>query len=929
MVSGQNARIKVDLVGRSEVNSNFKVIVNNQEFASNTISRVNTGKAEALHANTGRVNTIFEPSQENLPVSVVYLENSATSRGWLDFVEIQARRQLTLVGKSMLFRDTMTSNFANSTFVLENANSSTLVLDVTNPINPILQAGDLSGNAFRFGVTTDILREFVAFDSNENFDTPTAVGLINNQNLHSLDGYDMVVIYPTEFEAQATQFSEHRAAHSNISVKMILIDEIYNEFSSGRLDPTAIRDFAKMLYDRNPDFRYLLLFGDGSFDARQIYEFETRSNFLPVYETLETLYPIDAFPSDDYFALLSEDEGQSNLIGALDLAVGRFPVKNVSEAQTVVDKIIAYDNSTTLLGDWRNRLVFVADDEDSNLHIDDADGIANFLDTTYRELNLDKIYIDAFPQVSTPGGEKYPEATEAINKAMFKGVLAMNYLGHGGSKGWAQERILDLTDIEGWNNTNHYPLLVTATCSFSGYDDPAFTTGGERTLLNPKGGSIGLFTTVRAVFANSNEQLARSVFQQLFELDEDGNVPTIGEVLSKAKNSNSGDFFTENSRKFALLGDPSMRLAIPEFDVVTTAINGTPVSEIPDTLSALEKVTIAGRIEDGNGTLLSDFNGKIIPTIFDKAITVSTLVNDPDSKPKDFRLQKNIIFKGAASVENGEFEFSFVVPKDINYELGKGKISYYAQDNGLRDANGSYENIIIGGTNPNVANDDQPPLVEVFMNNEDFVFGGLTDENPILFVRLSDDNGINVAGSSIGHDLTGVLDENSQNTYLLNDFYEAELDDYTKGSVRFPLFDVPTGRHSIVVKAWDVANNSAEGITEFVVAESATAALEHVLNYPNPFTTNTSFQFEHNLSDQLVDVQIRIFTVSGKLVKTIDEQVLSDGYRVRDITWNGTDDYGSQLARGVYLYKVKIASAEEGFRANQIESDFEKLVILK
>ena len=514
---------------------------------------------------------------------------------------------------------------------------------------------------------------------------------------------------------------------------------------------------------------------------------------------------------------------------------------------------------------------------------------------------------------------------------MFKGALVLNYFGHGGPKGWAQERVLGLSDIEGWSNTVHHPLFITATCTFAGYDDPAFTSAGERTVLNARGGAIALYTTVRAVFANSNEQLARSVFERIFQKTETGKFPTLGEVLRLGKNSNSGSFFTNNARKFALLGDPSSKLTIPVFQISTTTINGNPVTESSsDTLKALQKVTIQGQVQDENNNLLSDFNGQIFPTVFDKAITLSTLGQDAKSYPKEFSLQKNIIFKGAASVTNGLFEFSFVIPKDINYEFGEGKISYYAKENdGLRDAKGNYENIIIGGTDSNANNDDQGPLIEVFMNNEDFVFGGITDENPILFVKIQDDNGINVAGSSVGHDLSGVLDEDSQNTYSLNDFYEAALDDHTKGTVRFPLFDIPAGRHSIRVKAWDIANNSAEGVTEFVVAESAEAALDHVLNYPNPFTTSTNFQFEHNMSDQLVDVHIRIFTVSGKLVKTIEEQVLSDGYRVTDIAWNGTDDFGQQLARGVYLYKVKIGSAEEGLSNVVIESDFEKLVILK
>lgn len=217
------------------------------------------------------------------------------------------------------------------------------------------------------------------------------------------------------------------------------------------------------------------------------------------------------------------------------------------------------------------------------------------------------------------------------------------------------------------------------------------------------------------------------------------------------------------------------------------------------------------------------------------------------------------------------------------------------------------------------------------MNTEDFVFGGITNDKPVLLAKLQDDNGINVVGNSIGHDLDGVLDNNTQNTYLLNDFYEAELDDHTRGTVRYPLAKIAEGRHSIRVKAWDVANNSAEGYTEFIVANSEKIALEHVLNYPNPFTDRTCFQFDHNMAGQELDVLIQIYTVSGRLIKSLEHTMVSDGaLRLGDcIEWDGRDDYGDRLARGVYLYKVKVRSRLTGNNTLNGESDFEKLVILK
>ena len=574
---------------------------------------------------------------------------------------------------------------------------------------------------------------------------------------------------------------------------------------------------------------------------------------------------------------------------------------------------------------------FLADDEDSNIHINDADEIAVNVQDSSREYNVNKIYFDAFRQESTPGGARFPGATAALDRDIFRGVLIVNYLGHGGSKGWAQERVLRPEDIDGWRNEDQLPLFITATCSFTGFDDPGQVTAGEQCLLKPDGGAIGLLTTVRAVYASSNARLTRAVFDKILA-PNGANVFPIGEVMRQAKNSVSSTRL--NSRKFFTIADPAMFLAIPTYNVTTTSINGQNISQgFTDTLSALEKVTVEGIVTNSNGQLMADFNGTVYPTIYDKYITINTLVQDVGfrgSLPKSFKLQKNLIFKGAASVVNGRFSFTFVVPKDINYNFGNGKISYYANDNQGRDANGYYEGIIIGGADPNAANDDQPPLVEVFMDDENFAFGGITSEDPTLFVKLADDNGINVAGNSIGHDLTGVLDENTQNTYVLNDFYESALDDYTKGSVRFPLFDLEEGRHTIRVKAWDIANNPAEGYTEFVVASSAQAALDLVLNYPNPFTTNTQFQFGHNLSGRLLDIQVQVFTISGRIVKTIETQRFAEGSRISDITWDGRDEYGDRLGKGVYLYKVKVKSLDEGSASvKSVESDFEKLVILK
>ena len=430
---------------------------------------------------------------------------------------------------------------------------------------------------------------------------------------------------------------------------------------------------------------------------------------------------------------------------------------------------------------------------------------------------------------------------------------------------------------------------------------------------------VALLSTVRPVYASSNASLTTAVFDTIFK-KVDNRAQTIGDVIVSAKNrSKTG----ANGNKFTLIGDPSMRLALPRYTISTVKIN----NKTADTVRALQRVTIEGTITDDNGLVLKNFNGTLYPTVYDKTSTLRTLGQDPGSSVRDFTVQRNILFKGTATVKNGDWKFSFVIPKDIDYSFGNGKISYYASD-GEKDAAGNFENLVIGGTDPTLAQDNTPPLVKVFMNDENFQSGGTTNASPTLLVKLSDDTGINVSGISIGHDLAGTLDS-ANNTILLNNFYEAVKDDPAKGVVKYPLSKLALGLHKISVKAWDIANNSGEGSTEFIVSLDGKSALAHVLNYPNPFSTKTRFQFEHNLTGQQLHVNITIFTLHGQLVKAIDQDVSSLDNLVSDIEWDGKSDAGEGLAKGIYVYKVVLSGKDLKGAKITAESKFEKIVVMK
>ena len=931
-VSGEEVWLKARAAHRSAVSGvTYQFRVNGSSVLDIPLSSITIGFEQLYASNLAR-STTFSDGSDNLTVTVQYPTGDGSARGWLDYITVNTRREIRKGTGTLFFRDSRVFGSGQVTNFTVFESDGAEIWDVTDPTTAVRQQTSGTGTQ-TYRAETDVLREFAVFRTADLRTDVEFVEVVRNQNLHNppTEFPDLIVVSHPDFIDQARRLAGFHADRDGMDTVVANIFKVYNEFGSGCQGPGAIRDYAKMFYDRATDEsempRYLLLFGDGSYDFKNIeFSAEVNQNFIPAFESQNSTHPIFTYTSDDFFGFLDAGEGGSFMNDdemGIDLAIGRLPVKTPAEAQNVVNKIFQYVDPSSY-GSWRNVVTFVADDEDFNRHIDDADEIAQeVVADIYPQYNVDKIYLDAYQQTSASGGERYPAANEAINNRMFRGSLIMNYTGHGSERSWAQERVLGEGDISSWENWDKLPLFVTATCSFSRYDDPNATSAGEQTLLSDKGGSIGLITTVRLVFANANFQINREIFRTIFEPLPDGTRPTLGDVIQEAKNnlaavSSDG----QNNRKFTLLGDPALRMAYPEYEVVTTVVNGQP-SGI-DTIGALEKVTIEGEVRAG-GVLVENFNGVVFPTLYDKSSTLATLSNDPLTSPvKDFELQNNIIYRGKASVTNGRFSFTFIVPKDINYNIGTGKISYYAE-NGIDDGGGADIEVVIGGTADSAALDNSGPQVNIFMNNEAFAFGGITDENPIMLVKLEDESGINTVGNGIGHDITSFLDDEDV-AVILNDFYEADLDSYQSGSVRYRLQDLESGRHSITVKAWDVYNNSGEGYTEFVVAESAELALDHVLNYPNPFTTQTEFMFEHNRPGDMLNVKVEIFSPSGRRVKTIQQDVISEGFRIAGIDWDGLDDFGDAIGRGVYVYKVSVRSlSDPSVKASQSE----KLVVLR
>lgn len=933
------ARVAVRSIGAQ---SSFTLTTNGEPMVLSPSST--SGGVIANIANLQAGLSEFTPSAGNsVQVNVQFSPSVADAEGWIDYLRLNVRRQLSLSGSQLQFRDPQSVGSGNVTrFTMSNAASVFEIWDVTEHTAPRRVPFTPLVNAVEFDLATSELRELIAF-SNFSYLTPHPAGKVENQNIHGFGNIDMVVLTAPRFITLAEQFKEIHEA-DGLSIEIITPQQAYNEFSSGNADVTAIKSVMKMLYDRagsNEALRpkYLQIIGDGTFANRHL---PGNSRYVITYQSLNSISPTNSYVSDDYFGFLEDQYGEG--IGdKMSIGVGRIPCESVTEGQGYINKLRNYvsDNNSpngdaycagdaelSPFGGWRNVITFISDDMDGSggpteiMHMSNSDVHADKIYDEYNDYDVVKIYMDAYQQISTPGGQRYPDVEEAIRRRVQNGSLFVNYIGHGGERGFAHERILNINTIQNWTNFNRLPVFVTATCELARYDNPDFKSAGEVLIMNPNGGAVAMLTTTRIVFSGSNQQLNTAFFKVALE-DQNIENLSLGFIAMETKNDNNVSNVS-NKRNFSLLGSVALRVAYPKVEVYTTELNGVEINPSEqDTVRSLQLVTFKGFVGDENGNKLNDFNGFVYPTVYDKKSQVTTLNNDNAPAPYEFDVWRNAIYRGKASVTNGDFTFSFIVPRDIAFDFGSGRISYYAVAGNL-DGHGHFEDFVIGGALDGAELNNIAPEISVYMNDTTFVFGGLTNENPLLLARVMAVNGVNTVGTGIGHDLKAILDANTNDPIILNDFYEADLDTYQSGSIRYQLNRLSEGVHSISVKVWDVHNNSSESFTEFVVAGSAEMALDHVLNYPNPFTTRTQFMFEHNQACEALDVQVQVFTVSGKMVKTINRTIRTDGFRAEPIEWDGLDDFGDVIAKGVYVYRLKV-SAPDGMTAEQ----FEKLVILR
>lgn len=958
---------KVSFVTRSPLSTNDRIVVKSRVISYNSEKNsitfdINGTNSEIKSASKDYGMLYYEQNVTGLSgnnLDFNYNANiTANPNGqfYWDYAEVTYPQELTFNNSQMTFRKYSINEGSNTLFGFSMSNITGLeqiwdVSDITNAKRKINKSG---GNSiFSFGYLADskvFNNEFVAFNQAAAF-SPQFVSRIENQDLSSLSNVDYLIITQTSMLGEAQRLANYHRTKNGYNVETVDVNKVYNEFSSGSKDITAIRDFVTRLKRKSNTLKYVFILGDTSYD----YKNRTLNNtdIMPSYQSEYSADLTSSFVTDDYF-VMTNPQSVSDIRSILpDLPIGRLPAANLTEAKLLIDKTLAYYNSlpgqSTPFGEWRMKLDFVVDDDWDNVYpfhqtINNAI-VANFENNTDKpEYFIRKLYLDAFPAEISAGGQRYPQINQAISNDISNSNMIF-YFGHGGINGWAQERVLTSTEVQNFNNYNslfsRFPLVSTITCEFTLWDDPNTNSVGEQVIKLKTGGAATMITSSRKIGVVYGENFSSKFINKLFALTKEQDFYSMGDALLAAKTE-----FGMNSDHLRVnfLGDPAMKLARPKKLLEITNIE----SPVPNQLRALDFIKIHGQVKKNDGTVDTSFNGRIAINIFEQKVNKKTLNNDklPDKPPvsmiMNYKEESSPIVKASGTVVNGKYTVEFYVPKDINYEVGNGRILAYA-DNKSFDV---FVNQVqkIGDINPNGINDQEPPKVNLYMNNTNFANGGITSQNPMLLACVTDNFGINSTGSGIGHDITVILDGEVINTVVLNDFFSAgegngcvnsNFADYQKGNVSFPFRNLKPGEHQLTFKVWDINNNSTTSTLNFVVKDEANQQLtiNRPLNWPNPFTNKTYVQFEHNCDD-LLDVNVQIYTITGKLVRTLSANVTAEpfleGFRTprQAIEWDGKDDFGDTVAKGTYIFKI-FARSQNQEKCKGSATAVEKMVLLK
>lgn len=896
-------RMRFGIMARSSVAYPFRFNVNGVQLSDTTPGTVNIGSSFGSYGRDLNANRYFAPypGTTSLNINISYQKaGNPESIGYLNFIEATGWRNLQWKPEGFGFRS-FDYPGKNVCYLFSGLPSDARIWDVSNPasINQLLLRQD------SMVVFHDTIKEFFAF-SPADLPVPPAFSRMSNQNLRGLQTPDLLIIANPELLDQAHRLADFRRNHDGMDVEVVTHQQVFNEFSSGSQDITAIRNFAMYLYYKDPGskLKYLLLFGDCSYDYKK--RVENNTNLVPTFESPASLYILNSYASDDYFGVLGRNKNGWESNDLMDIGMGRLPAKNNSEAENMVNKLIHYGSSSVSLGNWRNRYTFVADNGDYCEHSRQSNELSESLLSKNKRANVKKLFIGAYERIAGAGGYTSPAATNELISSIENGSLIVNYTGHGSTTLWADEFLFTREMIEQLRNYDRLSFFITATCDFGRHDNPGQISGAESLLLNNKGGAVGVMTTGRPVGSANNFSINQSFYQNLFKL-RDGKPGRMGDAIREAKNNNPDKI---SNRGFTLLGDPSASFAFPEQEIAITELN--------DTIRGLDFIEIKGEVLDDQGNRDTEFQGRVFASLFDRPGILSIIDGEPCSSTS-YPYQRSLLFNGNSSVKDGQFSLQFYVSGDVSYLAGNGRLSLYAQDaNRVKDASGFNTELTVGGYNPNPISDKTGPEMNLYMNDLSFVDYGLTDANPDLLVLLNDkESGINASGLGLGHDLIAILDD--KETFVLNQYFETGEESFRSGSIRFPLRNLSPGKHKIKVRVWDNFNNSTVKEINFEVGGSD-MLIKEICLYPNPFSDQAFLRFESALAGQNLQVSLDILDLSGQILQ--QKAFFLEDSKARpgssgELVWDGRKPDGKRLAPGAYFCRIRIKSdttdAEQNF----------------
>lgn len=935
-VPSDPAQLTISFSANSSSAFSVTPTVNGEQQTKFTIAKVPSSYYAAMETTkTYQVKSLLK--KDNSGTQVILTSKQGVDAR-LSYIELNYVRHLKLTTPCLSFRHHKSgkANFVINT----NGRAHVQLWRLGRRGEPMAEMkGVLQGTTYTVPVD-DATREYVAVDVDADYPSPTYVGEISNQNLHALSFADMVIIIPAsgELYAQAERLAEAHRAMDGMRVHVVRADMVYNEFSSGTPDATAYRRMMKMFYDRATNEsdmpRYLLLFGDGVWDNRMLTS-ATRglepNQYLLCYESQNSLSHTSSYVMEDYFGLLDDGEGASLKENKVDLGIGRFPVTSERQAQIMVDKTIEYMQNKNA-GPWKNVICVMGDDGDNNQHLEMAEEIAQLVEKHHPEMQVNRILWDAYKRVSTTTSNTYPGVEADVKKQMDEGCLIMNYMGHGNPRSLSHEQAILLDDFNQFTS-NKVPLWFTAACDVSPFDMIEDNIG-ERAVLHPTGSAIAFVGTTRTVYATQNSMINRHYIRYALGKDENGKRYSIGDALRLAKlvllnsdRNNPDKDRTENKLHYVLLGDPALVLGMPEYKVVVESINGIPVkgTNVTTDFKAGSMAEVAGYITDESGVELSDYSGVISTSVYDSESLITCLNNDGQSDEQFTYLTRDKrLYLGSDSVRQGRFSITFPIPMDIKYSGENGRIVLYAIDNERkREANGYSEKVLVGGTDNELLGDKDGPAITAYLNREDFVWGGKVNSTPYFVAKLEDKSGINTTGTSVGHDLELVIDNNPMTTYVLNSNYVNELGDYSKGQLAFVIPHLETGKHTLTFRAWDTMNNSSSVTFDFFVDASLAPEMISMTCSENPAREQTTFFVHYDRPGTECAFKLEVFDFSGRTLWSHTEKgTTANG--IYPVRWNLTTSSGMPLPTGVYLYRVSLMSGE-----TKAVSRTNKIVILR